>query len=103
METFQSKAIKALVNEELKGLLLEVKKHPKDLSTKEMNAWKEHARLILGAELTRYAITKIKIEAKDKISLESKDDIERAFNRGIVMGLKLFEQELRSFFAGKQG
>ena len=103
MDTFQSKAIKAVVNEHLKGLLLEIKKHPKDLSTKEMAAWKEHARLILGAELTRYAITKIKIEAKDKIALESQNDVEIAFNRGIVMGLKLFEQELRSFFAGKHG
>lgn len=102
MDTFQSQAIKALVNEHLKGLLLEVTKKPKDLSTKEMHAWKEHARLILGADLTRYAITKIKSEAKDKIACEAQNDVEIAFNRGIIMGLKLFEQELLSFFAGKR-
>ncbi len=100
-DLFQSKAIKALVNEHLKGLLLEIKKHPRELSSKEMNTWKEHARLVLGAEITKYAITKIKIAAKDKIALESQNDVEIAFNRGIVMGLKMFEQELRAFFAGK--
>lgn len=102
METFQSKAIQALVNEHLKGLLLEVKKHPKDLSTKEMSVWKEHARLVLGADITRYAITKIKSEAKDKVSCEAANDVEVAFDRGIIWGLKLFEQELMSFFAGKR-
>lgn len=103
MDTFQDKVIQAVVNDHLKGLVLEIKKHPKELSTKEMAAWKEHSRLILGADLTRYAITKIKMQAKDTIALESQNDIERAFNRGIVMGLKLFEQELKSFSAGKQG
>lgn len=103
MDPFQSEALKALVNEHLQGMVLEVKREPKDLSSKEMRQWKEHARLILGAELTRYAITKIKGQAKDTISLKSQNDIERAYNRGIVMGLKMFEEMLLSFCAGKQG
>lgn len=101
-ELFQSKAIQALVNEYLSGLLLEIPLDLSKLTAQEMATAKEYARSGLENAIIRSEIRRIIDAAKDAVACSAQNDVEVAFNRGIVQGLKLLENSLKNYLAGSK-
>ena len=98
--TFESKAIKALVQDYLTGFVLDLPKDTTKFTPKEWQEWKELSRVINNSKVHQHVVRKIVDYAKDTIAGKSQDDIEVSFNRGIIYAFKLYGAELSSFLAG---
>ena len=100
--SFTEAITKALFEHYIEGLVLDPPPTLEILTPKALESYKNAARRALDNEAIRGEAMRIIEAAKSDLALKSVTDFERAYNRGVVQGIRLLETALRNLSAGKE-
>lgn len=95
-EQFQFEAIRSVINHWLGSIDLQSVPDLSKMTENQSRSYKSGAKAVLSSKTYQGEMARITETAKNKIALQTKGDLEVAYYRGIIAGMKFFDDALRS-------